>query len=168
VVKREPRRSVPTEPQDRFSGRLFHGFFGAAVRPHRRVAPHINRYGVTAGVSFKGTSSTTTIGLIATIGTGRSYGINDQNQQINADAQSEAIYFTLGGSTRLGDPPEKTAPAPPAETESVEKAAEPRPATLTPGAEPTEAPEKPAGDVKARRKLKMKGKMPRRTEDGQP
>ena len=96
------------------------------------------------------------------------HSIDAQNNPLNADAQSEAIYFTLGGSTRLGDPPEKPVPAPSAESESVEKAAEPRPATVTPGADPTEAPEKPAGDAKAKRKLKMKGKTPHRTEDGQP
>ena len=151
-----------------FQAGFFTDFSGQPYALIDELHPHINRYGVTAGISFKGTSSTTTIGLIATIGTGRSYGIDDQNQQINADAQSEAIYFTLGGSTRLGDPPAKPAPAPPAETESVEKAAEPRPTTLTPGADSTGAPEKPAGDAKAKRKPKMKGKMPRRTEDGQP
>jgi hypothetical protein len=158
-------------PKTAFQAGFFTDFSGQPDALIDELHPHINRYGVTAGVSLKGTSSTTTIGLVATIGSGRSFsldGVDAQGNPIRADAQSEAIYFTLGGSTRLGDPPEKPAPVPSAETESVEKAAKPRPATLTPGAEPTEAQEKPAGDVKARRKLKMKGKTLRRTEDGQP
>ncbi len=151
-----------------FQAGFFTDFSGQPTALIDELHAHMNRYGMTVGISRKGSSSTTMLGIIATIGIGKSFGWTDQNQQVLRDAQSEAIYFTLGGSTRLGDPPEKPVPAPSAETESVEKAAEPRPTTLTPGADSTGAPEKPAGDAKAKRKLKMKGKTPRRTEDGQP
>jgi long-subunit fatty acid transport protein len=91
-------------PKTAFQAGFFTDFSGQPDALIDELHPHINRYGVTAGVSLKGTSSTTTIGLIATIGTGRSFSAGTGG---TADAQSEAIYFTLGGSTRLGDPPEK-------------------------------------------------------------
>jgi len=69
---------------------------------------------------MRGTSSLTFIGIIAVLGSGRSYGIGTGLEDGKpptkaADATSTAIYFTLGGSTRLGDAPEPTAPpSPPA------------------------------------------------------
>jgi hypothetical protein len=96
-------------PKTAFQAGFFTDFSGQPDALIDELHPHINRYGITAGVSLKGRSSTTTIGLIATIGTGRSWSANQdaQGNNLKADAQSEAIYFTLGGSTRLGEAPEK-------------------------------------------------------------
>jgi long-subunit fatty acid transport protein len=96
-------------PKTAIQAGFFTDFSGQPDALIDELHPHINRYGITAGVSLKGASSTTTIGLIATIGTGRSYSVDvdAQGNNLKADAQSEAIYFTLGGSTRLGEAPEK-------------------------------------------------------------
>ncbi len=96
-------------PKTAFQAGFFTDFSGQPDALIDELHPHINRYGITAGVSLKGVSSTTTIGLIATIGTGRSCSVDydAQGNCLKADAQSEAIYFTLGGSTRLGEAPEK-------------------------------------------------------------
>jgi hypothetical protein len=96
-------------PKTAFQAGFFTDFSGQPDALIDELHPHINRYGITAGVSLTGRSSTTTIGLIATIGTGRSWSANQdaQGNYLKADAQSEAIYFTLGGSTRLGEAPEK-------------------------------------------------------------
>jgi hypothetical protein len=112
-------------PKTAFQAGFFTDFSGQPDALIDELHPHINRYGITAGVSLKGASSTTTIGLIATIGTGQSYGIDDNNgKPVHRDAQSEAIYLTLGGSTRLGDPPEN----PRASTTEPSEAAPPVPA----------------------------------------
>jgi long-subunit fatty acid transport protein len=165
-----------------FQAGFFTDFSGQPDALIDELHPHVNLYGLTAGVSLKGTSSTTTIGLIATFGTGRSYGIDINNNFVAADAQSEAIYLTLGGTTRLGDAPEKLAP--PSEAESIEKgpSASSAPEKLASPSEaesvekgPTAAPshqkttsakaaKKPAGDIKAKPKRKTENKA----EDGRP
>jgi long-subunit fatty acid transport protein len=94
-------------PTTAFQAGFFTDFSGQPDELIDELHPHINRYGITAGVSLKGASSTTTIGLIATIGAGQSWGIDDNGKPAHRDAQAEAIYFTLGGSTRLGEAPEK-------------------------------------------------------------
>lgn len=144
-------------PKTALQAGFFTDFSGQPDALIDELHPHINRYGVTAGVSLKGTSSTTTIGLIATIGTGRSYGINDQGQQVNADAQSEAIYFTLGGSTRLGDPPEKPPVSNHEPSESAPPVPEAAPSELRDAkAAPSPPPEqdKPARAPHAKKKVK--------------
>jgi long-subunit fatty acid transport protein len=102
-----------------FQAGFFTDFSGQPDALIDELHPHLNRYGITAGVSLKGESSTTIIGLVATMGTGRSYGINDQGTETRADVQSEAIYLTLGGSTRLGEAPAKPQPASPEPSEAV-------------------------------------------------
>ena len=67
-------------PKTAFQAGFFTDFSGQPDALIDEFHPHINRYGITAGVSLKGASSTTTIGLIATIGTGRSYGFDDQGK----------------------------------------------------------------------------------------
>jgi hypothetical protein len=57
--------------------------------------------------------------VTATIGTGRSYGFDDQGNPAHCDVQSEAIYFTLGSSTRLGEAPEKPLASTPEASESA-------------------------------------------------
>ncbi len=95
-------------PKTAFQAGFFTDFSGQPDALIDPLHPHVNHYGVTAGVSLKGTSSTTTIGLIATIGTGVSVPGSDANgNPVTTEVQSEAIYFTLGGSTRLGEAPEK-------------------------------------------------------------
>jgi hypothetical protein len=140
-----------------------------------QLHPHINRYGVTLGLSFKGTSSTTMVGIIATAGFGRSFGlVQDPTGAYNdgtAPARSEAIYFTLGGSTRLGDPPEKPALAPTpqaAPAETVPVLAPPTPVPVVEPASHTEAQEKSASDAHSKRKPRAKNKTPRPAEGGQP
>ena len=89
------------------------GFFtDFSGQPDDLIDELINHYGLTAGIAMKGASSMTFVGVIATLGIGKSYGVSidpgtGEFLDRTADAQSEAIYFTLGGSTRLGDPPEK-------------------------------------------------------------
>jgi hypothetical protein len=90
-----------------FQAGFFTDFSGQPTALIDELHAHMNRYGMTVGISRKGSSSTTMLGIIATIGIGKSFGWTDQNQQVLRDAQSEAIYFTLGGSTRFGEPPEK-------------------------------------------------------------
>jgi hypothetical protein len=172
-----------------FQGGFFTDFSGQPDALIDELHPRINLYGLTAGVSLKGTSSTTTIGLIATLGSGRAYGIDNQNNLVTANAQSEAIYLTLGGTTRLGDAPEK--PAPPSEAESIEKGP-PAPSLLGDAAEkpappseaesiekgstapshrkatPAIAAKKPASDIKTKPKRKTESKAPNSAEDGQP
>ena len=60
-------------PKTAFQAGFFTDFSGQPDYLINALHPHINRYGITAGVSMRGASSTTTIGLIATIGTGTSY-----------------------------------------------------------------------------------------------
>jgi hypothetical protein len=106
-------------PKTTFQTGFFTDFSGQPDYLINELHPHINRYGITAGVSFKGKSSTTTIGLVATIGTGKSDGFDDQGNLVHRDAESEAIYFTLGGSTRLGEAPEKPLASTPEPSESA-------------------------------------------------
>ena len=141
-------------PKTALQAGFFTDFSGQPDALIDELHPHINRYGVTAGVSLKGTSSTTTIGLIATVGTGRSYSADTGGK---ADAQSEAIYFTLGGSTRLGDPPEKPPVSNHEPSESAPPVPEAAPSELRDAkAAPSPPPEqdKPARAPHAKKKVK--------------
>ncbi|MGB8298122.1 MAG: hypothetical protein WCG85_22100 [Polyangia bacterium] len=141
-------------PKTAFQAGFFTDFSGQPDALIDELHPHINRYGITAGVSLKGTSSTTTIGLIATIGAGRSFSADTGGR---ADAQSEAIYFTLGGSTRLGDPPEKPVTTTTELSESAPPASEAAPSEqrdANAASSPPPEQDRPARSPHAKKKVK--------------
>jgi hypothetical protein len=90
---------------------------------------------------------------------GTSYGVTfdaqGNIQEKRADARSNAIYFTLGGSTRLGEAPEPKVPPSPPPAEEQQPAPPPVAPTLVPDA-PKDEPAKAA--PKSKRKLKAKHK----------
>jgi hypothetical protein len=146
-------------PKTAVQGGFFTDFSG---RPDALIDPirnHMNHYGVTAGLAMKGASSTTYVGIIAALGVGTSRGITfdaqGNTQDKRADAQSDAIYFTLGGSTRLGEAPEPKAPPSSPPPEEVQPAAPPIAPTIAPEA-PKNEPAKLTPKVKHKPKAKHK------------
>ena len=151
-------------PKMSVQGGFFTDFSG---RPDSVIDPihnHMNHYGITAGVGMKGSSSLTFVGIVAVLGSGRSYAYRYDDALADfavtkADATSTAIYFTLGGSTRLGEAPEPKAPPTP-----LPPPAEEMQPPATPAA-PTVAPtplreEKAQPPSKAKRKVKAKRQAP--------
>jgi hypothetical protein len=146
-------------PKTAVQGGFFTDFSGRPDSLIDDIHNHMNHYGVTAGVAMKGASSATYIGIIAALGVGTSYGVTfdaqGNIQEKRADARSNAIYFTLGGSTRLGEAPEPKVPPSPPPAEEQQPAPPPVAPTLVPDA-PKDEPAKAA--PKSKRKLKAKHK----------
>lgn len=149
-------------PKTSIQAGFFTDFSGQPDSMIDEIHNHVNHYGITAGVAMKGASSLTFVGIIAVLGSGRSYGIDyDQNGEMiekSADATSNAIYFTLGGSTRLGEAPEREAPPEPAAPpqEEVQLPSGPNPATVAP-----EPPRTEEVTPASRRKTKRNPFMPK-------
>jgi hypothetical protein len=141
-------------------GGFFTDFSGRPDSLIDEIHNHVNHYGITAGVGMKGASSSTFVGIIAVLGSGSSYGATLPDfQEKHVSASSNAIYFTLGGSTRLGEAPEPKAPPapPPPPPEEMQPPAAPMAPAVAPEP-PREEKVKPAS--KAKRKVKAKPQAP--------